>query len=107
ISGDTCRPWNSASSATFTMAVTVAGSTARTTPSRKRAAPTPPHSTTTLVRITCTLNAVWTTVPERRQRGEIRHALGRLVVIERAEPPWGEWRKTARAAIAVGAPAFD
>src|SRR5258705_11943768 len=89
------------------MAVTVAGSTARTTPSRKRAAPTPPHRTTTLVRITRTLNAVRTAVTERRQRGQVRHALARLVVIERAEPPFGERRETARAAIPVGAPALD
>src|SRR5947207_276640 len=45
MSGLTCRPWNSSSSATFTMAVTPLGSTASTSPETKRAAPTPPQRT--------------------------------------------------------------
>ncbi len=40
-----CRPCNTVSSATLTTAVTVSGGTTPTRPRRKRAAPTPPHST--------------------------------------------------------------
>ena len=46
-SGLMCRPWSSVSSPTLTMAVTSAGSTARTSPARNRAAPTPPARTAT------------------------------------------------------------
>src|SRR5690606_35530445 len=42
-------PWSSMSSPVFSTAVTPAGGTVRTSPASRRAAPTPPHRTATLV----------------------------------------------------------
>ena len=45
MSGETCKPCHAKSSPTLQIAVTLAGSATRHSPSRKRAAPTPPAST--------------------------------------------------------------
>src|SRR6266567_8196222 len=57
-SGETCSPSTSRSSPTFPTTVTAPGSATSTRPRRKRAPPTPPDKTTTLVMIGDTISAV-------------------------------------------------